>query len=65
MTFRRSAAPAPTGQGEFQPPAAVDEPAILKRLEVTPKWTFALVATGLTVAAGLGVFAIRGWMRRR
>ena len=65
VTFRRSAAPAPTGQGEFQPPAAVDEPAILKRLEVTPKWTFALVATGLTVAAGLSVFAIRGWMRRK
>ena len=42
-----------------------DEPAILSASKRTPKWTFALVATGLTIAAGLSVFAIRGWMRRR
>lgn len=64
VTFRRSAL-APTGEGDFQSPAALDEPAILKRLEVTPRWTFALVATGLTVAAGLSVLAIRGWVRRK
>ncbi len=66
VTFRRkSAQPAPTAKAPAQPPAAADEPAILSRLEATPKWTLALVATGLTIAAGLGVFAIRGWMRRR
>jgi hypothetical protein len=65
VTFRKATAPAPTGQGEFQPPAPTAEPAILSRLEATPKWTFALVGAGLTIAAGLSVFAIRGWMRRR
>jgi hypothetical protein len=66
ITFRRRVArPAPAAQAPGQPPAAADEPAILSRLEATPKWTFALVATGLTIAAGLSVFAIRGWMRRR
>jgi hypothetical protein len=67
VTFRRIAAPRPTGAGEFQPPApgADDTPAILKRLEATPKWNLALVAGGLTIAAGLSLFAIRGWMRRR
>jgi hypothetical protein len=70
VTFRRKAAgaapPAPNpATRPAQPPAAADEPPILSRLEVTPKWTFALVATGLTIAAGLSVFAVRGWMRRR
>jgi hypothetical protein len=66
VTFRRKTArPAPAAQPPAQPQAAVDEPAILSRLDATPKWTFALVATGLTIAAGLSVFAIRGWMRRR
>jgi hypothetical protein len=67
VTFRRIAAPRPTGAGEFQPPtpAGDDTPAILKRLEATPKWNLALVAGGLTIAAGLSLFAIRGWMRRR
>jgi hypothetical protein len=65
VTFRRRAAPTPSAKAFAPPPAAGDEPAILSRLEATPKWTFALVATGLTIAAGLSVFAIRGWMRRR
>jgi hypothetical protein len=66
VTFRRKAASsAPVVESPVQPPAVADEPAILSRLEATPKWTFALVATGLTIAAGLGVFALRGWMRRR
>ncbi len=69
VTFRKIAAPGPNGQGEFARPAvtfpATDEPAILKRLEATPKWNLALVAGGLTIAAGLSIFAIRGWTRRR
>ena len=65
VTFRRKAADAAPAETPAQPPAAAAEPAILSRLEVTPKWTFALVATGLTIAAGLSVFAVRGWMRRR
>jgi hypothetical protein len=65
VTFRKTAAPVPA---RTRPPATVtttDEPAILKRLEATPKWNLALVAGGLTIAAGLSMFAIRGWMRRR
>jgi hypothetical protein len=62
VTFRRKDAPSPDAPG---PLATLDEPAILKRLEVTPKWNLALVAGGLTIAAGLSVFAIRGWMRKR
>ncbi len=59
VTFRKIAAPA-------RPPATMtDEPAILKRLEAPSKWSLALVAGGLTIAAGLGLFAIRGWTRRR
>jgi hypothetical protein len=70
VTFRRRAPnaaldAAPPAVTPAQSPALADEPAILSRLEVTPKWTFALVATGLTIAAGLSVFAVRGWMRRR
>jgi hypothetical protein len=66
VTFRRKAAAAPAVVEDRSPaPAVADEPVILSRLEATPKWTFALVATGLTIAAGLSVFAIRGWMRRR
>ncbi|HEV7385967.1 MAG TPA: hypothetical protein VGN89_13890 [Phenylobacterium sp.] len=62
VTFRKIAAPA---AAPARPLASTDEPAILKRLEVTPKWNLALVAGGLTIAAGLSLFAIRGWMRRR
>jgi hypothetical protein len=63
VTFRKIAAPART-----RPPATItttDEPAILKRLDATPKWNLALVASGLAIAAGLSLFAIRGWTRRR
>ncbi|WP_372784974.1 hypothetical protein [Phenylobacterium sp.] len=69
VTFRKSAAPAAAEPDDAAPPAvtspASEEPAILKRLEATPKWNLALVAGGLTIAAGLSVFAIRGWMRKR
>ena len=68
VTFRKAGAPAPSGQGASVGSvvtAATDEPAILKRLEATPKWNLALVTGGLAIAAGLSVFAIRGWMRRR
>jgi hypothetical protein len=67
VTFRRKTggAPSPVAETRAQLLALPGEPAILSRLEATPKLTFALVATGLTIAAGLSVFAIRGWMRRR
>jgi hypothetical protein len=66
VTFRRkSAGSGPPAEAPSKPVAVANEPAILSRLDATPKWTFALVATGLTIAAGLSVFAIRGWMRRR
>jgi hypothetical protein len=65
VTFRRKTASPLEARSAEPPPAVVDEPTILSRLEATPKWTFALVATGLTIAAGVSVFAIRGWMRRR
>jgi hypothetical protein len=61
VTFRKVVAPAAVRR----PPATLDEPAILKRLDATPKWNLALVAGGLSIAAGLSLFAIRGWMRRR
>lgn len=44
------------------PPAA--EPAILQRLETPSKWNMVLVAGGLVLAAGLGVFAMRGAMKK-
>jgi hypothetical protein len=66
VTFRKLAAPAPTGEGEFQPPPAVaDEPAILKRLELSPAWNVALVAGGIALVAGLGALMLRGVTRRR
>jgi hypothetical protein len=60
VTFRKIAAPATA-----RPPSMTDEPAILKRLDATPKWNLALVASGLAIAAGLSLFALRGWMRKR
>jgi hypothetical protein len=65
VTFRRKGTAPLEVRSPKPSPAVADEPAILSRLEATPKWTFALVATGLTIAAGLSVFAVRGWMRRR
>jgi hypothetical protein len=65
VTFRKLLASAPAVRREVQPPAVTGEPAILKRLERTPKWNLALVASGVAIAAGLSMFAIRGWMRRR
>lgn len=65
VTFRKILAPVTTGAGKFQAPASSDEPQILKRLDAPPKWNIALVAGGLVIAAGLSVFAIRGWTRRR
>jgi hypothetical protein len=42
-----------------------DEPAILKRLDVSPKWGMAIVAGSVALVAGLGALALRGVMRRR
>jgi hypothetical protein len=54
-------APAPVSE----PEAEADEPAILQRLEATPKWSGAIVAGGLMLVAGLSFFAIRGMTRRK
>jgi len=67
-TFRKAAAAASPAVAEAEPaplPSVADEPAILKRLEATPKWSLALVTGGLVLAASLGVFAIRGAMRKK
>ena len=72
VTFRRTGASTPAAALEREPPptpspsqlAASDEPAILKRLEATPKWRLAMVAGGLGVVAALSLFAIRGLRRR-
>lgn len=70
-TFRRAgaaeipAAAAPLPAPIEPAPLTGDEPAILKRLEATPKWSLALVTGGLVLAAGLSVFAIRGAMRKK
>ena len=48
-----------------QLPALSEEPAILKRLDLTPKWNVALVAGGVAIVAGLGALALRGAMKRR
>ena len=64
VTFRKIAAPM-VAPAPARPPATTDEPAILKRLEAPSRWSLALVAGGLTIAAGLSLFAIRGWTRRR
>jgi hypothetical protein len=61
VIFRKAAAPPPTAEGED----TADEPAILKRLDVTPKWGVAIVAGSVALVAGLGALAIRGMMRRR
>jgi len=63
-TFRKVQAQTLTTPTAPAPPAA-DEPAILKRLEATPKWSLALVTGGLVLAAGLSAFAIRGAMRKK
>ena len=59
----KPAAPAPPPLAE--PAAEAEEPAILQRLDATPKWSGAIVAGGLMIVAGLSFFAIRGLTRRR
>lgn len=60
-------APAPASASVPAAEAApeTDEPAILQRLEATPKWSGAIVAGGLMLVAGLSFFAIRGLTRRK
>jgi len=69
VTFRRTAAaPAAAGQDELQPPAVIpptsDEPSILKRLDVSPKWGMALIAGSAALVLGLGALVVRGLRRR-
>lgn len=62
----KAAAPPQVEAAAPPPPAApAEEPAILARLEAPSKWSFALVTGGLILAAGLGVFAVRGAMRKK
>lgn len=60
MTELPTPEPAPAA-----PPSSPEEPAILARLEAPSKWGLALVTGGLVLAAGLGVFAVRGVMRKK
>lgn len=59
-----AAAPVVMPEPAPEPAPATDEPAILQRLEATPKWSGAVVAGGLMLVAGLSFFAIRGLRRR-
>jgi hypothetical protein len=45
-------------------PASGDEPEILQRLDAPAKWSWALVAGGVVLAAGLSVFAVRCAMKK-
>lgn len=66
VTFRRITASGLDALQEVAVRVATDEPAILKRLEASPKWgVAALVAGGVAVVAGLSALAIRGVMRRK
>jgi hypothetical protein len=65
VTFRKVAGNAPDEAESADAPASAEEPAILTRLEATPKWNLALVTGGLVLAAGLSVFAIRGALRKK
>ena len=66
--------PKPLPPVEFGPEPAVEaapavaptagEPEILKRLETPSRWSWALVAGGVVLAAGLSAFAVRGAMRK-
>ncbi|HEY3950896.1 hypothetical protein [Phenylobacterium sp.] len=56
----RSKTPPP----EAPAPAPPGEPEILTRLEAPSRWSWALVAGGVVLAAGLSVFAIRGAMKK-
>ncbi|MFI4966930.1 MAG: hypothetical protein ACHP9T_16390 [Caulobacterales bacterium] len=64
VTFRKAAS-GPAGNAALQAPAITDEPAILKRLDVSPKWGVAILAGGVALVAGLGALAVRGLRRRR
>jgi hypothetical protein len=63
VTFRKAVQPlAATAPG---PPATVDEPPILKRLEGGAGWGVAVVLGGVAIVAGIGALAFRGLSRRK
>jgi hypothetical protein len=68
VTFRKSGGAAlKVARAEAAPRTALtDEPAILQRLEATPKWgAIALVAGSIALVAGLGALMVRGVTRRK
>ncbi|MBS0364151.1 MAG: hypothetical protein JSR98_22490 [Proteobacteria bacterium] len=66
MSRARSKTPAPVdfGAEPAAAPAPLGEPEILQRLDAPAKWSWALVAGGVVLAAGLSVFAIRGAVKK-
>jgi hypothetical protein len=62
ITFRRAGASPDLAAG---PPATLDEPSILKRLDVGPGWGVALILGGVAIVAGIGALAFRGIGRRK
>jgi hypothetical protein len=64
VTFARKKAAAPASQS-LQPSAmASDEPAILQRLDASPKWGAAMIFGSVAVVAGLGALAVARLRRR-
>ena len=49
----------------YDAPLTAAEPEILQRLDAPAKWSWALIAGGVVLAAGLSVFAVRGAMRKK
>jgi len=64
VTFRKVAAPPEPATALVAAPATGDEPSILERLEVSPKWGVALLAGSAALVVGLGALALRGLRRR-
>ncbi len=62
---KSATAPAPETAPPEPAALSAEEPAILARLEAPSKWSLALITGGLVLAAGLGVFAVRGAMRKK
>ncbi len=64
VTFRKKGATPAIRNGEDRP-TGTEEPAILSRLDASPKWGVALIAGSVALVAGIGALALRGFWRRR